>query len=141
MKRIVMFAAAIVIMLVIIAISIYSINHIGEINRKRDEKEAASNMAARIVATTETVSVWDRLREERQTVAVTDVSAPPEGQSLPEGETVPEGVNTSEVQPASEGMQPDAAPADQEPAAADPVLPPETQTATTAAQGILARMD
>ncbi|MBQ8927781.1 MAG: hypothetical protein IJ055_05865 [Oscillospiraceae bacterium] len=142
MKRIVMFAAAIVIMLVIIAISIYTINHIGDVNRQRQEQDDASSFAANIIIQTETLSVWDRLREERATQAVV-LETDENGQVI----AVPQEEGTdvqpdADAEPAAPGEEEQTEPGDSaqdadapdEPVSADPVLPEDEQTATTAAQ-------
>ncbi len=90
LKRIVAIAAALLVMFGIIGISVYSINHIDEINQKNREKEQGKHFAATIAQTTATTSVWDYLKS---------TTAPP--------------VEETEAEPAGEESVADLAESDQ----------------------------
>lgn len=62
MKRIVWIAAALLVMIGIMSYGMYTMRHISQVNQQRREQEAAKDYAAKIVLTTETTDIWDKLR-------------------------------------------------------------------------------
>ena len=79
MKRIVFAAVGILIMLVIMFFSIYTINHIDEINQRRRDKKAGEELASQLITTTATTSIWDALRPtETETLENSENSDNPE---------------------------------------------------------------
>ncbi len=93
--RIVAIAAAFLVMFGIIGIAIYSINNVDTINQKHREEEEGKNIAASIVQTTATTSVWDLLRATEETTETAD-SALMDGSSLQNGEEMQENTAESE---------------------------------------------
>lgn len=70
MKRIVAFAAAFLLVIIIMGLSINYMGKISETNRKRREIDQAKNVAASMAAeTTETMSIYDYLRTTEATQA------------------------------------------------------------------------
>lgn len=80
--RIVMIAAAFLVMFFIIGISLHSIQNISNANQKHKDKKEGEAIASIIAQTTATTSIWDYLREKESTTAVVvpseavDASAP-----------------------------------------------------------------
>ncbi len=74
MKRIVFATAAILICLIIIGISLHTMNKISDMNHERREQEKGEAIASRLAAsTTVTTSIWDKIRTtETQTVSATE---------------------------------------------------------------------
>ena len=68
MKRLVWISVAMLVMVGILGYGLYTMRHIEEVNQRRREQNAGSEAAFRIVATTATTSIWDKLRETETTV-------------------------------------------------------------------------
>lgn len=88
MIRIVAIAAAFLAMFGIIGIAIYSINSIGKTNQKHEDREEGKTIAATILQTTATTSVWDYIRASSAEAAAT--TAPESGEASPEETVSPE---------------------------------------------------
>lgn len=71
MIRIVAIAAAFLIMFGIIGLAIYSINSISKTNKEHEEREEGKLIAATIIQTTATTSVWDYIRASSVEAAAT----------------------------------------------------------------------
>ncbi len=90
MIRIVAIAAAFLVMFGIIGIAIYSINSISKTNQKHEEREEGKAIAATIIQTTATTSVWDYIRASGEAAATNATefnAASPEETTSPEGNT------------------------------------------------------
>jgi hypothetical protein len=117
MKRIIWIAVALLIMILILGFGLHTLNRISDVNRQRREKDAGEEFAAKVVMTTATTSIWDKVRTtteplptdengnpiETQETSETENSgamAPPEGNDpeqesteapvIEEGESIPE---------------------------------------------------
>ncbi len=62
MKRMIWAAVAMIIMVAIMGFGLHSLNRITEVNKQRREKDKGEAFVAKILETTVTTSVWDKLR-------------------------------------------------------------------------------
>ncbi len=62
MKRMIWVAVAMLIMIGIMGFGLHTLNKITEVNKERREKDKGEAIVARILETTATTSVWDKLR-------------------------------------------------------------------------------
>ena len=141
MKRMVWIAVAILVMIGILGYGLHTLNRIDQVNKERREKEAGEEFAAQISVTTETQSVWDKVRSSQETTTVvTDAN----GDAVPVQEAPTETTAKSSPQmasPAKETEPSEGMPADE----GEVIVPdsametgveviPETQPAATEQQ-------
>jgi hypothetical protein len=112
MKRIVAIAAGVLAMLLIIAYSIYSINHIEKINQKRRDSEEGRALASAIAETTATTSIWEYLRSTTAAPVEDASEAVASGEEasevIPEGEELEtETADNAENEPETESLMPE----------------------------------
>lgn len=62
MKRMIWIAVALLVMIIIMGIGLHTLNHITEVNKERREKDKGEAIVAKILETTATTSIWDKLR-------------------------------------------------------------------------------
>ncbi len=75
MKRMIWVAVAMLIMIGMMGFGLHSLNRITEVNKQRREKDKGEAFVAKILETTVTTSVWDKLRAKQDAKS----SAPADG--------------------------------------------------------------
>lgn len=105
MRRLVWIAAALLIMVGIMGYALFSMRHIKQVNQQRHEREAGNDIAVQIIATTETTSIWDRLRPTETTGDGTGTSDA-SGTADPDTSMPPDSTDTTESPESADPMQP-----------------------------------
>ena len=67
MKRMIWIAIAGLLMIGILGYGMHTMKHIQEVNRQHREKEKGEKFASQILMTTETTSIWDKVRVSQET--------------------------------------------------------------------------
>ena len=68
MKRLVWISVAMLICIAILGYGLYTMRHIEEINQRRRQQDAGSEIAMHIASTIATTDIWDRLRQTETSV-------------------------------------------------------------------------
>ena len=92
MKRMVWIAVAMLVMIGIMGFGLHSLNRITEVNKERRQKDKGEAFVAKILETTTTTSVWDKLRAKQEANETTflEESTDENGNAIVSTEAVPE---------------------------------------------------
>ncbi len=123
MRRLVWISVALLIMVGIMGYALFTMRNIENVNKRRHEQNAGTDLAAKIVATTETTSIWDKLRATETTTGVTDNAVSP---------VESDATQTGTVDPEA-SMSADGSEIPAEPVSGDVAVPVNTTSTTTTA--------